>query len=76
MKQQIFWVVKGPDGNYYPGSCKRTKEESIRDFEKFSMQDWEEMTKKGYECVGVKIIPLSFEEKLSLTNELEYSYEN
>ncbi len=76
MKHQIFWVIKGPDGNYYPNSCKRTREESISNFEKFCMQKWQEMERKGYECIGVKLMPLDFEEKLSLINEVEYSYEN
>ncbi len=76
MRNQIFWVIKGPDGTYYPNSCKRTREESINDFEKFSMQKWDEMEKKGYECIGVKLIPVDFEEKLSLITEMEYSYGN
>ena len=75
MQKEIFWVISDSDGNYYPNFCTRSKEESIETFEKYSMNDWEIMKKRGFKCVKVRFNPADlnneFENRPQTANSLE-----
>ncbi len=64
MIEQTFWIITDKDGNYYCRFCMKNKKECIEKFEQFSMRNWEEMQKKGFKCIKIKMIPCLLEENV------------
>ncbi|NPA81263.1 MAG: hypothetical protein GXO31_01510 [Epsilonproteobacteria bacterium] len=64
MLEKTFWVIVDKNGDYYPRFCMKTKEESIKKFEEFSMREWPKMEEKGFKCIKVKIVPYVLKDNL------------
>ena len=56
--EKNLWIILDNNNEHYPQFSRRNRDESINEFEKFSMKSWKDFEAKGFKCVEIDISSL------------------
>ena len=63
-----LWIILDKNNEHYPQFSRRNKDESISEFEKFSMKPWKDSEARGFRCVEINISSLLNDKHININN--------